>query len=59
VRNKAKCEEDLKDHLKPGRPCKINPRNQFFLFLCRVRAGMYEMDLALRFDVSVSGRQRF
>jgi hypothetical protein len=36
VRNETKNEEDFKDHLKPGRPRKISPRNKLFLFLCSI-----------------------
>ncbi|XP_064641957.1 uncharacterized protein LOC135496527 [Lineus longissimus] len=39
---------------KRGHPCKLSPRDQFFLFLCRVRLGLLELDLAYRFRISVS-----
>ena len=32
TRNEAKDEENLKDHLKPGRSRKISPRHHFFCF---------------------------
>ena len=34
---------------KRGRPRKRTPRNQFFLYLCRVRLGLLEVDLSCRF----------
>ena len=38
---------------KIGRPRKLTPRNQFFLFLCRVKVGLFEHDLAYRFNISI------
>ena len=38
---------------KAGRPRKLNPRNEFFLFLCKLRLGLLETDLAHRFDISI------
>jgi len=39
---------------KPIRSRKLSPENQFLLFLCRIKLGLYEMDLAKRFGVSVA-----
>lgn len=38
---------------KTGRPRKLKPRNEFFLFLCRLRLGLLETDLAHRFNISI------
>ena len=38
---------------KAGRPRKLKPRNEFFLFLCRLRLGLLETDLAHRFNISI------
>ena len=35
------------------KPRKLSPANQFLLFLCRVRVGLFECDLARRFKVSI------
>ena len=33
---------------------KLSVENQFFLVMCRLRVGLFELDLALRFNISVS-----
>ena len=38
---------------KRGRPRKLTPINQFFLYLCRVRLGLLEVDFSCRFRISV------
>ena len=35
------------------KPRKLAPENQFLLFLCRVRVGLFECDLARRFQASI------
>jgi hypothetical protein len=40
--------------VKKGRPFAISPRDQFLLFLCRVRLGLFEVDLSYRFGISTS-----
>ena len=42
------------DHVKltKGKPHKLSPLNEFFLMLCRLRLGLYEQDLAYRFQIS-------
>jgi hypothetical protein len=40
--------------VKRGRRRKLSPQDQFLLFLCRLRVGLLEYDLATRFRVSVS-----
>ena len=35
-----------------GRPHILTPLNEFFLTLCRIRLGLLEQDLAIRFQVS-------
>ncbi|XP_033747143.1 uncharacterized protein LOC117332365 [Pecten maximus] len=40
--------------MKQGRPRKLSPENQFFLFLCRVKVGLFEQDLANRFSIAIS-----
>ena len=54
IRNEAK--DDLNANLgkKRGRKRKLSPSNQLFLFLCRVRLGLFELDLAYRFNISMS-----
>lgn len=37
---------------RTGRPRKLKPRSEFFLFLCRLRVGLFETDLAQRFSIS-------
>ena len=37
-----------------GRPGKITFENKLFLFMCRIRAGLLEEDLAFRFHISVA-----
>lgn len=38
---------------KKRKPRKLSPANQFFLFLCRTRVGLLEIDLARRFNISI------
>lgn len=38
---------------KRSRSQKLSPENQFFLFLCRLKLGLFEMDLAKRFNISI------
>jgi len=35
------------------KPRKLSPANQFLLFMCRVRVGLFEYDLARRFNISI------
>ena len=51
---KAVSELSYRDHYKlsKGKPHKLSPLNEFFLMLCRLRLGLYEQDLAYRFQVS-------
>lgn len=55
VYNRNEAMEELDDSLgaKIGRPRKLSPSNQFFLFLCRVRVGLFELDLSYRFKISI------
>ena len=55
VYNRSEAIEELDDSLgdKMGRPRKLSPSNQFFLFLCRVRVGLFELDLSYRFKISI------
>ena len=48
------------DHSKltKGKPHKLSPLNEFFLMLCRLRLGLYEQDLAYRFQISQSSVSR-
>ena len=43
---------DTNVHHKRGRPCSLSPRDQFFLFMCRVRLGLFQRDIAHRFSIS-------
>jgi len=47
-------ENVVRDTEKKTRSRKLSPSNQFFLFLCRIKLGLFEMDLARRFNISVS-----
>lgn len=38
---------------KLGRPRQLSTPNQFILFLCRVRVGLFECDLAFKFNISI------
>ena len=44
------------DHTKvaKGKPHKLSPLNEFFLMLCRLCLGLFEQDLAYRFELSKS-----
>ena len=48
------------DHTKvaKGKPHKLSPLNEFFLMLCRLRLGLFEQDLAYRFQLSQSSVSR-
>jgi hypothetical protein len=46
--------EETNANVKGGRPRKLFPANQFLMFLCRVKVGLFEHDLACRFRVSIS-----
>ena len=48
------------DHIKltKGKPHKLSPLNEFFLMLCRLRLGLYEQDLAYRFQISQTSVSR-
>ena len=51
VHNKTK---QPNEYSNAGRPRKLEPRNEFFLFLCRLRVGLLETDLAHRFNISIA-----
>ena len=48
------------DHVKltKGKLHKLSPLNEFFLMLCRLRLGLYEQDLAYRFQISQTSVSR-
>ena len=46
--------EETEGQVKRGRPRKLSVENQFFLYLCRVKVGLFEQDLSDRFDISIS-----
>lgn len=53
TRNESSPDANSTPLRKIGRPRKLTPRNQFFLFLCRVKVGLFERDLAYRFNISI------
>lgn len=46
--------DEIQCNVKSGRPRKLSPENQFLMFLCRVKVGLFEYDLSNRFGVSIS-----
>ena len=45
---------EIKHKYKPGPSRALNIENEFFLVLCRLKVGLLEEDLSLRFGVSQS-----
>lgn len=41
-----------------GRPSSMQLIDELFMFMCRLRAGLFEFDLSIRFDISVSSVSR-
>lgn len=54
IRQESKPDVSSMSDRKIGRPRKLSPEDQFLLYLCRVRLGLFECDLAYRFNISVA-----
>ena len=53
TRNESRPDVNSTPVRKIGRPRKLSHNNQFFLFLCKVKVGLFERDVAYRFNISI------
>ena len=53
TRNESSPDANSTPLRKIERPRKLTPRNHFFIFLCRAKVGLFERDLAYRFNISI------